>query len=134
MANIANIEGVGPVYAAKLAEAGVTTTDKLLEVAGAKAGRVKLAVDTGVSETLVLEWVNRADLFRIKGIGEEISDLLESAGVDSVPELAARVPANLHAKLAEVNEAKQLVRQLPSLSQVEQFVAEAKTLDRVVTH
>ncbi|QQR52121.1 DUF4332 domain-containing protein [bacterium] len=134
MTNIIDIEGVGPAAAAKLAEAGVKTTEKLLEVAGSKAGRVKLAETTGVSEAKILEWVNRADLFRIHGVGEEISDLLEAAGVDSVPELATRVPANLHAKLVEVNEAKQLVRQVPSESQVEKFVTEAKTLGRVVTH
>ncbi len=134
MATIADIEGVGPAYAAKLADAGVKTTDGLLETAGAKAGRVKLAEATGISESLILEWVNRADLYRINGVGSELSDLLEAAGVDSVPELAARVPANLHAKLTEVNDAKNLVRQVPSLSQVEKFVAEAKTLDKVVTH
>ncbi len=134
MTNIIDIEGVGPAAAAKLAEAGVKTTEKLLEVAGSKAGRVKLAETTGVSEAKILEWVNRADLFRIHGVGEEISDLLEAAGVDSVPELATRVPANLHAKLVSVNEAKQLVRQVPSESQVEKFVTEAKTLGRVVTH
>jgi predicted flap endonuclease-1-like 5' DNA nuclease len=134
MATIADIEGVGPKYAAKLGESGVKTTEKLLEVAGSKAGRVKLAAATGISETLVLEWVNRADLFRLNGVGEEFSDLLEAAGVDSVPELANRVPANLHTKLVEVNDAKKLVRQVPSLGQIEKFVAEAKTLPRVVTH
>ncbi len=134
MTAIADIEGVGAVSAEKLAAAGVKTTEKLLEVAGSKAGRVNLAAETGLSETNILEWVNRADLFRINGVGEELSDLLEASGVDSVPELAARVPANLHAKLAEVNEAKHLVRQLPSLAQVEKFVAEAKTLPKVVTH
>lgn len=134
MSNIIDIEGVGPAAAAKLAEAGVKTTEKLLEVAGSKAGRVKLAAATDLTEARILEWVNRADLFRIHGVGEEISDLLEAAGVDSVPELAQRVPANLHAKLVEINEAKNLVRQVPSEAQVEKFVAEAKTLDRVVTH
>ncbi len=134
MTNIIDIEGVGPSAAATLAEAGVKTTEKLLEVAGSKAGRVKLAETTGLSESKILEWVNRADLFRITGVGEELSDLLEAAGVDSVPELANRVPASLHAKLVEVNEAKNLVRQLPSVGQVEKFVAEAKTLDRAVTH
>lgn len=134
MATIADIEGIGPVNATKLQDAGVKTTEKLLEVAGTKAGRVQLAEATGISESSLLEWVNRADLFRINGVGSELSDLLEAAGVDSVPELATRVPANLHAKLTEVNEAKHLVRQLPSLSQVEKFVAEAKTLDKAVSH
>jgi predicted flap endonuclease-1-like 5' DNA nuclease len=81
-----------------------------------------------------LEWVNLADLFRIKGIGEEFSDLLEEAGVDTVPELAQRNPENLHSKLVEVNEAKKLVRRVPGLSQVQDWVAQAKELPRVVTY
>ena len=134
MANIKDIEGIGPAYATKLATAGVKTTDKLLDVAASKAGRKKLAEETSLSESNILEWVNRADLFRVKGIAEEISDLLEFSGVDSVPELATRNAENLHAKMTEVNDAKKLVRKVPSLGQVENFIAEAKTLPKVVTH
>jgi predicted flap endonuclease-1-like 5' DNA nuclease len=83
---------------------------------------------------LILEWVNHADLFRIKGVGEEYADLLEEAGVDTVPELAQRNPANLHAKLGEVNAAKKLVRRLPTAAQVTDWVDQAKALPRVITY
>ena len=134
MANIKDIEGIGPAYAEKLAVAGIKTTDKLLKEAGSKLGRKNLSKKIGLSEKNILEWVNRADLFRVKGIAEELSDLLEFSGVDSVPELATRNAANLHAKMTEINDAKKLVRKLPSLSQVEKFIAEAKKLPKVVTH
>ena len=134
MAKIHEIEGIGPAYAAKLQDAGIKTTDNLLEAAGSKPGRTNLAEETGISENLILEWVNRADLFRVPGIGEEFSDLLEAAGVDSVPELAQRKPENLHDKLVEVNEAKKLVRQVPGTNQISKFVDEAKQLPKVVTH
>jgi predicted flap endonuclease-1-like 5' DNA nuclease len=83
---------------------------------------------------LVLEWVNHVDLFRIKGVGSEYADLLEAAGVDTVPELAQRNAANLQQKMAEVNATKKLVRRLPVLSQVEDWIKQAKTLPRVIKY
>ena len=134
MANIIDIEGIGPAHAATLSEAGVKTTEKLLEVAASKAGRKALSDETGIGENQLLEWVNRADLFRIKGVGEEFSDLLEAGGVDSPVELAHRNAENLHAKLVEINDAKNLVNRVPSLAELEKFIAEAKSLPKVVTH
>ncbi len=134
MANIKDIEGIGPAYGEKLEAAGVKTDSALLEQGATKAGRTAIAESTGISESKILEWVNRADLARINGIGSEYADLLEASGVDSVPELAQRNGANLHAKMVEVNEAKSLVRSMPSESTVEGWVEQAKGLDRVVTH
>ena len=134
MAHIKAIEGVGDVYETKLKELGLTTTERLLERAATAKGRKELAAALGVSEKLVLNWANRADLFRIKGIGAEYSDLLEAAGVDTVVELAQRNPENLYKKLLEVNEAKKLVRRPPTLKQVQDWVAQAKNLPRVLTY
>lgn len=134
MAKIVDIEGIGPVFAEKLAGAGIKTTEVLLEMAGSAKGRKELAAKTGIKEEKLLEWVNRADLFRVKGIGSEYSDLLEAAGVDSVPELANRKPENLLEKLTAVNAEKKLVRKLPALSLVADWVEQAKALPKVVTH
>ncbi len=134
MANVKEVEGIGPAYGEKLEAAGIKTQESLLVEGGTKKGRESIAEKTGISEKLILEWVNRADLARIKGVGSEYADLLENSGVDSVPELAQRNAANLHAKMAEVNDAKHLVRSLPSESQVEDWVNQAKGLDRAVSH
>lgn len=134
MASITDIEGIGPAYAEKLKASGITTTGHLLEQGASAKGRAKLAEDAGISASLILRWVNHADLERVKGIGWEYADLLEAAGVDTVPELAQRNAENLHAKLGEVNGEKNLVRRLPSLAQVQGWVAGAKELERVVTH
>ncbi len=134
MAKVVDIEGVGPAYAAKLEAAGVKDTDELLKMGATPKGRQQLAEKTGITEKLILEWVNRVDLYRIKGIGSEYSDLLESAGVDTVVELANRKPENLVAKMTEVNEAKHLVRKLPTLAQVQDWVKQAKELPRAVSY
>src|SRR5690349_24258883 len=129
---IVDVEGIGPGYAAKLQAAGVATTDELLGRGGSQGGRDRLAAETGISEKLVLEWVNHADLMRIDGVGSEYADLLEAAGVDSVPELATRNATNLAAALEKANAAKNLVRRVPSETVVAKWVAEAKTLPRAV--
>lgn len=134
MTKIVDIEGIGETYAEKLKEAGVHTVEGLLKNCCGKPARVKLAEATGISEKLILEWVNRADLARIKGVSTQYADLLECSGVDSVPELKMRNAENLHAKMKEVNAEKNLVRQLPGLSQVESWVEQAKTIEKVVTH
>ena len=129
-----SIEGIGDAYRQKLVEAGIRNVEELLEKGATVQGRAEIVRTTGISEKLVLRWVNMADLFRIKGIGQEYAELLEAAGVDTVPELAQRVPASLLEKMALANAQKKMVRRLPDLSQVEGWVAQAKSLPRVMTY
>lgn len=134
MTKLIDVEGIGEVYAQKLKEAGIATAEALLEMGATPGGRKEIAEKAGISDSLILEWVNHVDLFRIKGVGEEYADLLEEAGVDTVPELAQRNPENLLAKMTAVNEEKKLVRRLPVLSQVTDWVEQAKQLTRVITY
>jgi predicted flap endonuclease-1-like 5' DNA nuclease len=134
MANLIEIEGVGETYAQKLMEADISTTEDLLEKGASPQGRKEIAEKTDISGKLILEWVNHVDLFRIKGVGEEYADLLEEAGVDTVPELAQRNPENLYQKLVEVNQEKKLVRQLPGQAQVKDWIEQAKQLPRKITY
>lgn len=134
LAKIIEIEGIGEVFAAKLEGAGVPTVEALLKQGGTPGGRKALAEKTELSTGRILEWVNRADLMRIKGVGSEYSDLLEASGVDTVKELAMRRPDNLQAKMVEVNEAKKLVRRVPTLNEVDAWVGEAKTLPPMVSY
>jgi predicted RecB family nuclease len=134
MTNLIDIEGIGPVYAEKLTTAGVTSVEDLLAKGSTPAGRKKLADDTAIAGALILRWVNHADLFRVKGIQEEYADLLEAAGEDTVVELSKRIPANLLARMTEVNADKNKVRRLPSQAQIEGWVELAKTLPRVVQY
>lgn len=134
MAKLSEIEGIGEAYSAKLKEAGITSLEDLLKKCCDKKGRKEIAGKSGISEKLVLNWANRADLSRIKGVSTQYADLLECAGVDTVPELAQRNPENLQLKMSEINEEKDFVRRVPTASQVQDWVAQAKELPRVITH
>jgi predicted flap endonuclease-1-like 5' DNA nuclease len=134
MAKIIDVEGIGPAYAEKLIKAGVSSTDALLKAGATPKGRKELAEKTGIGDALILKWVNHVDLYRIKGVGSEYSELLEAAGVDTIPELAQRNAANLIQKIVAVNKEKKLVRKLPVESQIANWIEQAKKLPRVLTY
>jgi predicted flap endonuclease-1-like 5' DNA nuclease len=132
--NISDVEGIGPAYAGQLEAVGIKTVDDLLARGATAKGRQEVEEKSGIGHALILKWVNRVDLYRIKGVGSEYSDLLEVAGVDTIPELAQRNPANLTETLAEANAARNLVRKLPTVDQVTDWVEQAKKLPRVVQY
>lgn len=134
MSKLSMIEGIGEAYEIKLHEAGVKTVEDLLDTCAAKKGRAELAEKTGISEKIILKWANHADLARIKGIGGEYAELLEAAGVDTVPELATRKAENLFKKLQEINDAKALVRKLPTQAQVDDWIKQAAALPRILKY
>src|SRR4030065_1398734 len=126
MAKVVDVEGIGMKYAGKLIRAGISTTDAVLKAGATPKGRKEIAEKTGIGDALILEWVNHVDLYRIKGVGSEYSDLLEAAGVDTLPELAQRKAANLIQKIIAVHLEKKLVRKLPVESQVAGWIEQAK--------
>ena len=134
MTKLLDVEGIGETYALKLKGAGIGSLEALLEKGATPKGRKELAETSGISEKLILEWVNHADLYRIKGVGSEYSDLLEEAGVDTIVELSKRVAKNLYEKMVEVNAAKKLVRKLPVEKQVADWIEQAKKLPRKVSY
>lgn len=134
MAHLDTVEGIGPIYQEKLVNAGITTTDLFLEKGRTPKGRQEIAAAADIDATYILEWLNRLDMDRIKGIGSEYADLLEWVGVDTVPELAQRNAEHLYASLKEISEAKELVRRLPSAEQVADWVEQAKALPRMLEY
>ena len=131
---IIDIQGIGPVYAEKLVAAGIETVDQLLAKGADAKGRKALEEATGIRHDLILTWVNRADLFRVKGVGPQFSELLEAAGVDTVKELRGRNAANLAAKMAEINEAKHLCKRTPVEKEIQKYIDAAKELEPVVSY
>ena len=131
---IIDIQGIGPVYAEKLTAAGIETVPQLLEKGKTPKGRKELEETTGIRHDLILTWVNHADLFRVKGIGPQFSELLEAAGVDTVKELAHRNAANLEKTLIEVNEKQHRTRRVPTAAELQKMIDIAKELPGVVTY
>jgi len=134
MANVKEIEGIGPVMGSKLEKAGVKTSASLLKEGASKTGRKKIAEKSGLSEDKILDFVNMADLMRISGIGGEFAELLKAAGVDTIKELRTRNAENLHQKLEEINKVKKVTRRVPSLKMVQDFIERAKGTDPMVSH
>jgi predicted flap endonuclease-1-like 5' DNA nuclease len=131
---LVKIEGIGAKYAKILGKAGIKTTGALLKKARTRKQREELAKVTGISKKLILEWANLADLMRIKGIGEEWSDLLEEAGVDTVKELKNRKADNLYKAMVKINDKKKLVRRLPPRSYVKNWIKQAAKLKPILTY
>ncbi len=134
MKNLTEIEGVGEAYQHKLNDAGIKSCEQLLDSCSSPKARKQIAQKTGINEAMLLKWLNNADLFRVKGIGQEYADLLESAGVDTVPELAQRNSANLFKALGEINAEKKLVRKMPTQKQLQDWISQAKELPRMINY
>lgn len=131
---IIDIEGVGDVFAKKLSDAGIKTTEDLLEKCANPKGRKQLSEETGISDKLILRWTNHADLFRINGVGPQFAELLEAAGVDTVKEFRHRVSENLQPKLEEINNDKNICNRVPSAKEIQKMIDQAKELDAVITY
>ena len=134
MSDVIEVEGIGKVYAKKLKDSGIVTTEALLEKGATPAGRKRIAEKSGIARRGILKWLNHVDLFRIKGVETQYAELLEASGVDTIPELAQRDPAHLYPKLVETNKKKKLVRKLPTQEQVADWVTQAKALPRMLTY
>lgn len=136
MANykLEDVEGIGPVLGEKFGSAGVKDTDALLKNALTPGQRKALAEKTGLSEARVLKFANMVDLYRVSGVGSEYAELLEVAGVDTVPELATRNAAGLTQAMSAVNQEKKLTRQAPTESGVTKWIEQAKGLPRMLEY
>ena len=132
MAKLSVLRGVTEAYAQQLEAAGVGSVRELLQACARRRDREKLAEGSGIPGALLLQWTHHADLMRIRGVGGEYAELLEAAGVDTVPELARRNPEQLTARLEAVNAERDLVRRVPVLLQVRSWVRQAGELPRAV--
>jgi predicted flap endonuclease-1-like 5' DNA nuclease len=128
------VEGIGPVYGEKLKAIGLMTPLDLLNKGRFRKGREEIAEQSGISHKLILDWVNHIDLYRLNGVDANYAELLVKSGVDSVMELAQRNPSNLHEKMLQVNQEKNLARTTPPIEQVEAWVERAKVLPRVIQY
>lgn len=134
MTSVIDVEGIGEVFGRKLQDAGIKTAAALLKEGSSPQGRRRIEEMTDISHSQILRWVNHVDLFRIRGVATQYAELLEAAGVDTVPELAQRNPEHLYEALAKTNAEKKLVRRVPPRSSVADWIQQAKELQRVIIY
>ena len=140
MASIESIEGVGVANGKKLRKYGIRSCEALLRACCTKRGRRATSELTGIGPSLLLEWANRADLMRVRGVGSEYSDLLEQSGVDTVKELRRRNASSLTKMMSDTNDAhikrtrRRIVRRAPAESEVARWIQNAKELDPLISH
>lgn len=132
--DLTRISDLNEEHQEKLNAADIYLCDELLEKGATPAGRKAIAEAAGVDTKLALRWVNQVDLFRLDGVESKYANLLEAAGVDTIPELAQRNAVNLHEKLEAINAEQNIVQRMPTLTQVIDWVAQAEKLPRVLTY
>ncbi|MFQ5613928.1 MAG: DUF4332 domain-containing protein [Anaerolineae bacterium] len=129
------IKGIGRRYAALLRDkANIESVEMLLAAGATPEGRAALVRQTGKPASMILRWVELADLMRIEGVGADYSALLWQAGVKSVPELARQRPRALSKTLAQANQRRKTVNRLPSDEQVQDWIEQARGLPAVVAY
>lgn len=131
---LSKIDGLHAHTAAKLRSIGIRTAESFLEAARTVKGRKKLAPLVGVSEKQLLEWAIKADYLRVPGIGPGKIELLRTAGVTTVRELAQRNPAKLAAAMKDANARRKLVEIMPSERSVGILIDRAKKLPPKITY
>lgn len=124
---IEEIEGIGPKYAEALKKIGIIKTDELLKIK--QKDVVDIAKKIDVPKKNLDKWIEIADLMRVKGVGEEYSEALNRIGIDSVKEFRHRNPANTLTKLEELDkEFPDILRKLPNVDMISEWISEAKKL------
>ncbi|MEM9034742.1 MAG: DUF4332 domain-containing protein [Actinomycetota bacterium] len=132
MVGIAELDGISERHAARLRDLGISSSDDLLSYGATRRGREELSKVTRLGVKRIHEWVKRADLLRVPGISIKYSNLLESAGVETVRDLRRRNPEKLSAQLAELNRRRGIVGRPPSEPEVGRWVDAARDLPVVL--
>jgi len=131
---VKDLQGITEAILETLTGQGIKDNEQFVEAAASPAQRKELASACNCTAKDILQLANRADLARVKGVSGIYGDLLEHAGVDTIKELATRKPANLHAKLTETNDSMSLTQRPPTEAQIEDWVAQAKELPKMLTY
>ncbi|MFC2030368.1 DUF4332 domain-containing protein [Chloroflexota bacterium] len=84
-----------------LAEAGLSDVRQMLKAGRTEEDRAELAIQTGLPEGAVLEFVKLSDLARIPGVKAVRARLYYDSGVDTVENIAQWQPEELRAMLVD---------------------------------
>ncbi|MFN7928710.1 MAG: DUF4332 domain-containing protein [Blastocatellia bacterium] len=119
--DLIDVEGIGPAYEKKLANGGVTSRAELLG-----ADLSALATSSGIGEGLLKKWVSQVQLAQLEGLSDQDAEILVAGGINSVQDLAAAHADILNGTLIAINAEKNLVKEVPSVLQIKNWIEQAK--------
>jgi predicted RecB family nuclease len=122
---LTEIQGIDPTYLEQLATVGINTVDQLLAAGSNLKGIEQLVEATAINYQEMINLVQKADLFRIQGITISHLQLLQELNIKNSQDLSQQFPETLYDKLVHTHRQKQLKSQLPNLSLVRSWVAQA---------
>ncbi len=130
--NIRTFSSMNHAVVDSLWNIGLRTSDDILDRTATADDRHKLAEQTEIDPDLLLDLARRADLARIKGIGNLYAVLLKHAGINNIQDLARQDVEELYKRVIELNEMLKLARRIPKPANVKQWVEGARKLVPVI--
>jgi hypothetical protein len=94
---------IEPQYRRELPKVGIATFDDLLSKTREKKEMDELALRLLIPRELLIQWVEKARLVQLKGLGVENLRILEGVGIDSISALAKEDPEVLYDKIEQVS-------------------------------
>ena len=125
---LTSIKGIGPSYQAKLRATGIKSVEDLREASTTPGKRAELSKQVDRNESIILRWVQIADLMRIKGVDTQQGTLLWEAGIKAPADLPAQQQNHLLPLLRKINTDIRIVKKLPSSEQLTGWIAQAEKL------
>jgi hypothetical protein len=109
-------------YRLEIPKVGITTLDELLQKTAEKKERDELALRLLIPKEVLIQWVEKAKLVQLKGLGVENLRILEEAGIHSISNLAREDPQELYEKIKQAFQG----RVLPRKAKIRIWIREAQ--------
>jgi len=92
---------IEPRYRRELPRIGITSLDDLISKTREKDERDELALRLLIPKEVLVQWVKKARLVQLKGMGVENLRLLERVGIESIDAFAREDPESLYDKIEQ---------------------------------
>lgn len=133
MARLEMIKGIDKGCADLLRETcAINSVTALLKAGATPEGREFLAAALNVPCEGIIQWLHQADMFRVKGVGKEYLALLNEVGVKTLDQLRQQAAETLCERMRQVNGNHRLVRRLPTLEMVNDWIEQANELTPIL--
>jgi hypothetical protein len=120
------LSGISDDDVSRLRSRGIRHTNQLLHRTSLEIDRERLSKRTGISPDRLLEFAHQCTLLEVSGMERWVS-LVRRLGINSMKDLRAQDPKELHAKLVEAIG----LAGAPGVTDVEYWISQATALDIV---